>query len=113
GADAFVLPSAWEGLPIVLLEAAASSLPIVCTDVGGNRQLVSDNVTGYVVPPSQPLALRQAMVTLMDMPREERERFGRRGRRLVEQTFSLDAIVDRWQHVYAELFASAHADSIR
>jgi glycosyltransferase involved in cell wall biosynthesis len=63
-ADAFVMSSAWEGLPVVLLEAGASALPIVATDVSGTRDVVLDDVSGFVVPPRDPAALASAMARL-------------------------------------------------
>jgi glycosyltransferase involved in cell wall biosynthesis/CDP-glycerol glycerophosphotransferase (TagB/SpsB family) len=103
-ADAYVLPSAWEGLPLVLLEASASSLPIVCTDVGGNREIVKEGETGFVVPPRNPGVLADAMARIMHLPLEERERLGARARLHVNETFSLDSIATRWEDIYADLF---------
>jgi glycosyltransferase involved in cell wall biosynthesis len=60
-ADVFVLSSAWEGCPNVVLEAMAHSLPVVATAVGGVPELVQDNVTGLLVPPKDPLALADAL----------------------------------------------------
>ena len=62
GADVFVLPSEREGMPLVLLEALAAGLPIVATDIPGNRDVVLPGRTGLLVPPSDPARLRQALL---------------------------------------------------
>ncbi len=67
-ADVFVLPSIWEGMPLVLLEALAMGLPIVATDVSGNRQVVVHGENGLLVPSGDPLALRQALLSVTDNP---------------------------------------------
>ena len=103
-ADGFVMSSAWEGLPMVLLEAGASALPIVATDVGGSRDAVLDGTSGYLVPARQPQDLARAMRTVMELPDDERQAMGGAGRAHVIQTFDLDAVVDRWEALYlAEL----------
>ena len=66
-ADALVMSSAWEGLPLVLLEAGASHLPVVATDVGGNREAVQDGVNGFLVPSGDPEALALGMMRLVDL----------------------------------------------
>ncbi len=104
-ADAYVMSSAWEGMPMVLLEAHATGLPIVTTDVGGNREVVQDLVTGFLVPPKDPKVLAQAMLRLMNLPEEERHRMGQAGREHIEINFSLDRVVDQWETLYKELLA--------
>jgi glycosyltransferase involved in cell wall biosynthesis len=99
-ADAYVMSSAWEGLPIVLLEAAASALPIVATDVGGNHQLVRDGVTGRLVPSRDPVALGTAMAGLRARTATERRAMGAAGREHVAASFGLSAVVDRWLSLY-------------
>jgi len=102
-ADAYVISSAWEGMPMVLLEAAASGLPIVATDVGGNSEVVIDGKTGFLVPPKDPDALAQAMLRLMGLPPEERRRMGAVARQHIEANYSLDRVVDQWEALYTEL----------
>jgi glycosyltransferase involved in cell wall biosynthesis len=102
-ADAYVMSSAWEGLPMVLLEAAASGLPIVATDVGGNSEVVIDGKTGFLVPPKDPDALAQAMLRLMGLPPEEHRRMGAVARQHIEANYSLDHVVDQWEALYTEL----------
>jgi len=102
-ADAYVMSSAWEGMPNVLLEAASSGLPIVATDVGGNREIVVDGVTGFLVPPRDPSSLAQAMLRLMELPERARVRMGEDARRYVEENFGLDYVVDLWEDLYKEL----------
>jgi glycosyltransferase involved in cell wall biosynthesis len=66
--DAFALPSRTEGLPLVLLEAMASGLPVVATSVGGIPDLVASGVTGLLVPPSDISAMRGALFSLAENP---------------------------------------------
>ena len=102
-ADAYVMSSSWEGMPMVLLEASATGLPIVATDVGGNREVVLDGVTGFLVPPRNPEALAEAMLRMMNLPEEKRREMGRAARKHVEENFSLDHVVDLWEALYKEL----------
>ncbi|MDB5184233.1 MAG: glycosyl transferase group 1 [Candidatus Saccharibacteria bacterium] len=62
--DVFVLPSEREGMPLVLLEAMAMGLPIVATNVTGNRDVVSDGKNGLLVPYGDPVALRAALLKI-------------------------------------------------
>jgi glycosyltransferase involved in cell wall biosynthesis len=104
--DGYVLSSGWEGMPIVLLEAGAAGIPIVCTAVGGNRELVLDGVTGFVVPPGDPAALANAMMRLATLSPDQRRLFGQRGRAHIETHYSLTRIVDQWEEMYRELLAA-------
>jgi glycosyltransferase involved in cell wall biosynthesis len=74
--DVFVLPSLYEGLPYALMEAMAVGRAVIATDVGGNRDLLRDGVTGLLVPPCDPRALAGALLQLLRAPRD-RERLGR------------------------------------
>ncbi len=102
-ADAYVMSSAWEGMPNVLLEAHATGLPVVATDVGGNREVVLHEKTGVLAPPKNPEALAQAMLRLMALPQEDRRRMGEAARQHIEANFSLDRVVDQWEVLYKEL----------
>lgn len=66
GADLFVLPSHQEGLPVALMEAMSMGLPVVATDVGGVRTIVTDQVEGLVVAPGRPGDLAEAVARLAD-----------------------------------------------
>lgn len=66
--DSFVLPSLWEGLPVALVEAMASRLPVIATDVNGTSQVMVAGVTGWLVPPGDADALARAMVELVSDP---------------------------------------------
>jgi glycosyltransferase involved in cell wall biosynthesis len=101
-ADAYVMSSLWEGMPMVLLEAAATALPIVATDVGGNAEIVVDRVNGYLVPPANPDALAEAMQQVMNLPEDARQAMGAAGRAHVVQNFDMERIVDQWEALYQE-----------
>ena len=102
-ADAFVLPSLWEGMPLTLLEASATALPIVATDVGGNSEVVLESKTGYLVPVRDTAALAEAMLRVMRLSDADRFTMGQAGRAHVVQNFDLERVVDRWEALYREL----------
>lgn len=103
GADAFVLSSRWEGLPLALLEAQACGLPVVATQVGGVSEIVDHEQTGLLVPPGDPAALACAMRELMNAPLHQRQAMGANARDRVVRLFSLDRVVDLWETIYMEL----------
>ena len=100
--DIFVLPSLAEGISNTILEAMASGLPVVATDVGGNSELVVRNKTGFLVPRSNPVALSQAIQRYIDDP-DLRRLHGSRARRRCEDEFSIDTMVLRYQELYDAL----------
>nr|WP_316639047.1 TIGR03088 family PEP-CTERM/XrtA system glycosyltransferase [uncultured Roseateles sp.] len=102
GLDCFVLPSLGEGISNTILEAMASGLPVIATDVGGNAELVNDGQTGLIVPAADAQALAGAMARLADDP-SGAEAMGRAGRSLVQQKFSLPAMVGAYQGLYDRL----------
>ncbi|MDR3751903.1 MAG: GT4 family glycosyltransferase PelF [Terracidiphilus sp.] len=97
-ADAFVLASAWEGMPLAVGEAMAMEKPVVATDAGGVRELVGD--AGAIVPVRAPDALAAAMLHLMQSTPEERRALGRAARERVEKLFSMDTRADEWEELY-------------
>jgi glycosyltransferase involved in cell wall biosynthesis len=105
-ADAFVLSSRWEGLPMSLLEAGACALPVVATDVAGSHEVVVHGKTGLLAAPGDSLALRGAMTRMMRLAQEERAEMGNQARRRILEHFSLDAVLDRWEGLYRELLAT-------
>lgn len=102
-ADAFVMASLWEGMPVVLLEAHSVGLPVVATDVGGINEVVLHRKTGYLVPPRNHEALAQAMFQMMNLPNGEIQKMKMLARQHVEINFSLDRIVDIWESIYRNL----------
>jgi glycosyltransferase involved in cell wall biosynthesis len=70
--DLFVLPSYWEGFPIVIIETMSQGVPIVATDITGTRELIIDGETGYLVPPKSPDELAAAMLKSLEYPDQSR-----------------------------------------
>jgi glycosyltransferase involved in cell wall biosynthesis len=102
-ADAYVMSSAWEGMPLVLLEAAATALPIVATDVGGNHELVLNGRTGMLVSPHNSEALFQAMSHVMESPDFERRRMGELSRLHISKNHDIEKVINVWNALYHEL----------
>ncbi|MCM3630995.1 glycosyltransferase [Paenibacillus glycanilyticus] len=101
--DAYVMSSLWEGMPMVLLEASACELPMVATDVGGNREVVKEGISGYLARSSDSEQLAEKMISLMSMPTAEREAMGRNGREFVMKHYEMDAIIEKWEALYQQL----------
>ena len=104
-AHVVVLPSYAEGLPKVLLEAAACARAVVTTDVPGCRDAIERDVTGLLVPPRDAAALGQAIGRLLEDP-ALCERMGRAGRALAEREFGIERIVAAHLALYREGLAA-------
>jgi glycosyltransferase involved in cell wall biosynthesis len=100
--DIFVLPSHKEALPIALLEAMATGLPVVATRVGGVPEIVEDGENGILVPPAAPEAIEGALRTLA-RDTAMAERLGRAARAHIEAEFTLDRMTRRVEGIYEEL----------
>lgn len=101
-ASVVVLPSYGEGLPKVLLEAAACGRPLVGSDAPGCREIVRDRLNGLLVPPRRVEELEHAIARLIDTP-EWRRRLGAAGRELVVREFAEEIVVQKTFEVYREL----------
>lgn len=105
-ADLFVLPSLYEGLGLVFLEAMAAGLPVLATRTAAVPEVVEDGRSGLLVPVRDPTALSEAWLRLMD-DAKLRERMGRAGRRIVAERFGLDRMVEELLDVYRRAGARA------
>lgn len=103
--DLLVLPSKFEGLPNVVLEAMQSAKPVVATRIAGTSEAVVDGETGILVPPRQPLELARGIRTILADP-ELGMRMGRAGQARVEREFRLDSMIQGYAELYEELIGS-------
>jgi len=98
-ADICVSAALKEEFPFYILECMAARKPIVATNVGGVSEAVKDGVSGYLVPPKDPTSLAKAILKLIDCPDHARQ-MGKKGRRLVEQRFSMEVITNKLNDIY-------------
>ncbi len=104
-ADLFVLPSLSEGMSNAVLEALASGLPAIVTDVPGTEELVRDGKNGFCVPPGEPGALERPLERLLKDP-ELRRRLGRASRAEAER-FAWSRQGERYLQLYERVLAAA------
>lgn len=97
--DVAAVASVSEGSSITAMEAMAWARPVAATAVGGVREVVEDGETGVLVPPGDPQALGEAIVSLLRDP-ERARRLGEAGRRRVEREFSLARMIERTEEAY-------------
>lgn len=100
--DLFVQPSLWEGLPLTLLLAMGSRLPVVATRVSGVTEVIKDGVNGWLAPPGDTGALAAAIGELYRQPRL-RERMGEAARMTVVEEYSQEVMLQRLKTLYQEI----------
>jgi glycosyltransferase involved in cell wall biosynthesis len=98
-ADIFVFPSLFEGLGVSLLEACASGLPCVVSNVGPLPEVIEDGATGVLVPPQEPRCLADAIIRLA-CDRELMRRYGEAARARVRRTFQIDRSIAQLEELY-------------
>ena len=87
-------------MPLTVLEAMASALPVVATPVGGTPEILKDGVNGYLVPVGDHVALAKSIIRLLD-DRPMAVEMGRRGRELVKASYTWDALAEQTERIYA------------
>src|SRR3546814_7294935 len=107
GVQTCALPigSLFEGLPIALIEAAMSALPVVATDVGGSGEIVAPDVNGLLVPPGDPQALARAILAIL----RDADRYAAMSKASAERSraFSLESCARPHMKLYAKLCPSS------
>lgn len=98
--DSFLMSSAWEGLPIAILEAASHGLPAVVTNVGGCSEVIEDNQNGFVVPPKDSQELANAMSKMINLSIDERKKMGEYSVKKINEEYTMDSVIDRWLKIY-------------
>jgi glycosyltransferase involved in cell wall biosynthesis len=100
--DVFVMPSLTEGCPLAPLEAMAAGLPVVATRIPGNEEILRHEVTGLLVPPRDPEALRDGVRRILNEPGLA-ERLRTAALRHVRENFSADRMAQAYRALYDEL----------
>jgi glycosyltransferase involved in cell wall biosynthesis len=100
--DLYVLPSLWEGLPMVLLEAMAAGCPILATDVGGVCMAVQNGENGSLIEPRNPKALSSEIIRLLSNE-DLRERYSQNGIELFREKFSAEVMTRNYEKLYLRI----------
>ncbi len=100
-ADVFVLPSVFEGLPTVILEAFRSSLPVVASNIDGNTELIQHGVNGQLFPPREPTALAAEVFSLYNSP-ERLMSIAREGHASYKQRFEIHKYAVAMEAIYSK-----------
>jgi len=97
--DLSVLSSHEEGFSNVILESMAAGLSIVATNVGGNPEAIEDGVTGWLVPPGNPVTMAEKIIDLLSDPQRAKS-WGNQGRKRVEKIFTIERMVEEHVKLY-------------
>jgi glycosyltransferase involved in cell wall biosynthesis len=100
--DVSVLSSTNEGFSNVILESLAAGKPVVATNVGGSGEMVTDGVTGYLVPPADSQSMANAIINLLRNP-DKAMAMGSAGRDVVQEKFTVQAMVKKYEELYFSL----------
>jgi len=99
GMDCFALPSRWEGLPLALIEAMATGLPAIASNVSGNAEVIEYGKTGILFPVGEINELAKGLTTLMEKP-AYRNKLARDGQLMVAKRFGIQKSMDQYLSLY-------------
>ena len=101
-ADLVVIPSRWEGLPMLLLEAMAASKTVIATNVGGIPGVIKHKVNGWLIPPEDPKLLNESIIYLLENE-EQRNKLGIRAFQTINENFSIETSIIKLIKIYNNL----------
>lgn len=111
--DAFVLPSSFEGMSNALMEAMLAGLPVACSDIPENRELVQHGVTGLLFPVGNRAEIAKSLRRLIDSP-DLRQRLGEAARKFIRDNYTLDRMLTAYARLYQGLLqSSGPAETVR
>ncbi len=102
--DIFVNPSYSEGLPTAVLEAGLCQKAIIATDVGGTKEIIQNNKSGYLIKPKDISSLTKRLENLIKKP-ELRKKFGRSAEKYIQKTFSWEKSIQKYEKEFAKIMA--------
>jgi N-acetyl-alpha-D-glucosaminyl L-malate synthase BshA len=105
-ADLFLLPSAQESFGLAALEAMACEVPVIASNVGGLPEIIENDVTGYVFPPTESAAMAHTAVELLKDPGRRRT-LGRQAAARVRADYCVDRVVPIYEHAYRDVLSSS------
>ncbi len=101
GADIFVLPSLYEGMPNVVMEAMSVAKPVIATNVNGTAELIEENQTGFTIPIKNPQILAEKINLIID-DKEKLIELGLNGKNRVEKLFSIERMITNLENYFYE-----------
>lgn len=104
--NVFVNSSLWEGLPTVIMESMAARIPIIATAVGGNRELIQNEVTGWLAPPANPEKLSQIIESVLLAAPNTVQKITDQAYKKVTERFSITAVARQHEDLYHQLISN-------
>ncbi|MFH0926892.1 MAG: glycosyltransferase [bacterium] len=104
--DIFIMPSLSEGLSNAILEAMSMGIPVVANAVGGNLELIEDNVNGFLVPLGNPRIMADKVLSILEGPYSKLSKIGYEGRMRVVEKFTIEHMADNYKAFYEDLLAA-------
>ena len=102
GATVFVRPSTLEGMPLTVLEAMATGLPVIATRVGGTPELITDGENGFLIQVGDSHALAEAILDVLSAP-ERSSSMGQRNLQIVQIEYTWERVINRTEALYQEM----------
>lgn len=95
----FILPSLWEGMPNVVLEAMSQGIPVIASSVGGVPEIIEDNIDGFLIPPNDPKELTKKILYALDNPEHCKE-ISLKAQEKVKTKFSMKKMITSLEEFY-------------
>ena len=101
--DFYISASLSEGLPISILEACAAEIPIIATEITGNKDIINNSVFGVLADPNSPENISNGIIKMVTMKKEERNILTRNSLNRIKSHFTIDAMASKTSLIYNQV----------